>query len=55
MQGPTKERWMQLAEQVTIEQDPRRLLKLITELNDLLREKEKKLGIIPPEKLTPGK
>jgi hypothetical protein len=47
MQG-TKERWMQLAEAVTTEQDPQKLIQLVTELNKLLEQKERRLGIIPP-------
>jgi hypothetical protein len=43
MKGETKERWMHLAEQATTEQDPVKLLKLITENNDLLSEKEERL------------
>ena len=43
MQGPTKERWMQLAELAATEQDPVELLKLITEINELLAEKEERL------------
>jgi len=39
---------MQLAEQASKEQDPVKLLKLVTEINKLLEEKERRLGIIPP-------
>jgi hypothetical protein len=50
VQGAKKERWMELAEQAAVEEDPEKLLVLIRELNDLLEEKEKRLGILPPEK-----
>jgi hypothetical protein len=43
MQGPTRERWLEICEQVIAEQDPDKFLKLITELNDLLDEKEERL------------
>jgi len=43
MQGEKKERWMQLAERATTEQDPVKLLKLIAEINELLSEKEERL------------
>ena len=39
MQGETKERWKQLCEQAASEQDSRKLLQLIQEINDLLEEK----------------
>ena len=40
MERPVKERWMALAEQAAKEQDPERLISLMTELNRLLEEKE---------------
>jgi hypothetical protein len=43
MQGEKKERWMELAERATVEQDPVEMLKLITEINQLLMEKEQRL------------
>jgi hypothetical protein len=43
MQGETRERWMHLAEQAATEQDPVKLLRLITEITDLLAEKEERL------------
>jgi hypothetical protein len=43
MQGETKERWKVLCEQATIEKDPQKLLKLITEINELLMTKEGRL------------
>jgi hypothetical protein len=36
-------RWMELARLASEEQDPKKLLELITEINDLLEAKEKRL------------
>lgn len=41
------ERWLQLCAQAAVEQDPNRLLALVAEINDLLEQKERRLGIIP--------
>lgn len=46
MQGETKERWMQVAEEITTEQDPQKMSALITELNELLAQKERRLSAI---------
>jgi len=35
-----KERWQELSEQAAKEQDPKRLLELVQEINRLLEEKE---------------
>jgi hypothetical protein len=43
-----KARWMELCEQAAVEQDPEKLMKLVTEINRLLEEKERRVGIIPP-------
>ncbi len=43
MQGLKKERWYQLCELAAVEQDPDKMLKLITEINELLEEREKRL------------
>jgi hypothetical protein len=43
MQGENKERWKVLCEQAATEQDPVKLLKLITEINQLLLTKEGRL------------
>lgn len=43
MQGKVKEDWMQLCEQVAIEQDTARLIELVRELNRMLDEKEQRL------------
>jgi hypothetical protein len=38
-----QERWQQLCEQASTEQDPVKLIKLITEINTLLLNKEQRL------------
>jgi hypothetical protein len=45
-----KERWMELCEQASTEQDPERLLKFVQEINTLLEQKEAllKTGIPTP-------
>jgi hypothetical protein len=43
MQGENKTRWMELAAQAAVEQDPVKLLRLLTEINKLLMEKEERL------------
>jgi hypothetical protein len=43
MLGENKERWKVLCEQAATEQDPVKLLKLITEINELLLTKEGRL------------
>ena len=43
MQGKVKEDWIQLCEQVAIEQDTERLIELVRELNRTLDEKELRL------------
>jgi hypothetical protein len=52
MKGEAKERWMELCEQASVEQDPQKLLELAQQINDLLEEKERRLGIASP-KCTP--
>jgi len=39
MYDEKKERWLQLCEQAAVEQDPNKILKLVTEINRLLVEK----------------
>jgi hypothetical protein len=51
MQGAKRERWLELCERAAAEQDPQKLLQLVKEINDLLREKEERLGIIPPKEI----
>jgi hypothetical protein len=43
MDTTTKERWFQLCELAAKEQDPKKLLSLIEEINRLLEEKEQRL------------
>jgi hypothetical protein len=43
MKGEVRERWMHLCEQAAIEQDPEKLMQLVSEINRLLEEKEKRL------------
>jgi hypothetical protein len=43
-----KARWMELCEQAAVEQDPKKLLELVTEINRLLEEKEKRIGVVLP-------
>lgn len=43
MKGETGERWRKLCEQAAIEQDPLKLMRLVTEINRLLLEKEERL------------
>ena len=39
MQDETHDHWMQLCQQASIEQDPEKLIKLIRQINNLLKEK----------------
>ena len=39
-----RERWMTLCAQAAVEPDPKRLLALISEVNDLLEQREKKIS-----------
>jgi hypothetical protein len=43
-----KARWMELCEQAASEQDPQKLMELVEEINRLLLEKEKRVGIVLP-------
>jgi hypothetical protein len=43
MQGPNKERWRELCEQASTEQDPEKLHQLVVEINRLLEEKNARL------------
>jgi hypothetical protein len=49
MQGEKKERWMELCAQAAVEQDPQTLMELVQEITSLLEEKERRLGITPPQ------
>jgi hypothetical protein len=43
MEDETHELWRILCEQAAVEQDPNRLLELVTRVNDLLEQQEKRL------------
>jgi hypothetical protein len=43
MQGERRERWMRLCVEVANEEDPERLLELVTEIDRLLHEKAMRL------------
>jgi hypothetical protein len=43
MMGLNKERWLELCEQAAVEQDPKKLIALVTEINRLLDEKRRRL------------
>jgi len=43
MLGENKERWQELCSQAAVEQDPKRLLQLMEEINGLLEAKKKRL------------
>lgn len=49
MIGQNKEPWLELCEQAANEQDPRRLIRLVTEINRLLDEKRKRLLAATPQ------
>jgi hypothetical protein len=38
------ERWMKLCEQASTEQDPKKLIELVREINDLLAKKQARLA-----------
>ena len=48
MQGANKERWLELCEQAATEQDPKKLLSLIEEINKLLEAKQHRLENVSP-------
>lgn len=43
MIGQNKERWRELCEQAAVEQDPKKLTNLVTEIDRLLDEKRRRL------------
>jgi hypothetical protein len=43
MQGEEKERWLELCEQASTEQDPNKLSELVKEIDILLQEKQDRL------------
>jgi hypothetical protein len=44
MRGQTEERWRELCELATVEQDPERLMVLVREITRLLEEKQARLS-----------
>ena len=44
-----KERWLKLCEQAAIEQDPKKLIELVEEINRLLGEKQNRLDRLRKE------
>jgi hypothetical protein len=53
MKGEKRERWMELCAQAAEEQDGIKLLELVKQINDLLEEKERRLGVLPPKSDNP--
>jgi hypothetical protein len=49
MVGRDKERWLELCEQAALEQDAKKLISLITEINRLLEEKRRRLQDATPQ------
>jgi hypothetical protein len=43
MEGEARERWLSLCEQAASEQDPERLMELVSEINRILEDKERRL------------
>jgi hypothetical protein len=43
MQGQEKERWLELCEQASTEQDPKKLSELVKEIDRLLQERQDRL------------
>lgn len=43
MEENNYERWRKLSEQAAVEEDPKKLLELVREMNRLLTEKQKRL------------
>jgi hypothetical protein len=55
MQEDKKERWQELCALAANEQNPEKLLELVTEINKLLEEKEERLRQPPPNASRPPK
>jgi uncharacterized coiled-coil protein SlyX len=49
MQSETEGRWRELCENAIAEQDPKKFLAIITELNHVLAEKQERLTPPPPK------
>ena len=43
MEAEVRERWMHLCEKAVTEEDPERLMELVSEINRILEEKERRL------------
>jgi hypothetical protein len=43
------ELWKQLCAQAAVEQDPRKMLELVRQINELLEAKQKRLSNAPPD------
>ncbi|HEX3321942.1 MAG TPA: hypothetical protein VHR84_14635 [Terriglobales bacterium] len=46
MEGKNRERWQDLCAQAADEQDPEKLIALVSEINKLLEEKEERLRLL---------
>ncbi|MGA8764832.1 MAG: hypothetical protein WB562_18330 [Candidatus Sulfotelmatobacter sp.] len=46
MQGKNKEHWEELCAQAAVEQDGKKLLELVKQINDMLEAKERRLGVV---------
>jgi hypothetical protein len=53
MQGEDRERWRQLAEQVLVEQDRKKLLALVKEIDGLLAKKQVRLNRLTADSALP--
>jgi hypothetical protein len=49
MQGENAERWRKLCEQAAVEQNSQKLMQLVSEINQMLLEKEERLQRRQPE------
>lgn len=47
MRDKTKERLLELCAQAAVEQEPKKLLELVTEINRLLEEKHQRVEVMP--------
>ena len=52
MIGEKRERWQELCEQASVEQDSQRLLEIVAEINRLFEEKRKSLDLEDKAKAT---
>jgi hypothetical protein len=54
VQGANKELWRELCEQAAVEQDPKKLLELTKQINELLEAKQGRLNRATPSVTTNG-